>query len=149
MRYLVDNPGPSYLRLGKAGEPVFHLSPPEVSRGCWIRVRNGNEERVLLTTGAVLQIAMERIEQSHFAIYSMPLWSMADKVAQAHALRTRSHVMTIEDHLFDGGFGSWLLEARSADQTLACVVSNIALNSEVCGTVGTQATLNRLGGLTT
>lgn len=148
MRYLVDNPGPSYLRLGKAGEQNFHASPPVVSRGLWIRVRNGDEKRVLLSTGAVMQIAMERKEQSHCAIYSMPLWSMADKLTQADVLRARSEVLTIEDHLIDGGFGSWLLEARAADQTLDCVVSNIALNAEVCGTVGSQATLNRLGGIT-
>lgn len=28
MRYLVGNPGSSYLRLGKAGESNFHIAPP-------------------------------------------------------------------------------------------------------------------------
>jgi transketolase len=149
MRYLVENPGPSYLRLGKAGEPNFHPAPPDVAPGRWLRVRDGDEHRVLLSTGAGMQIAMERSAHAHHAVYSMPLWSMANKPAQAEALRTRVEVLTIEDHLQDGGFGSWLLEARAADPALDCIVRPIALSPEVCGTVGSQATLNRLGGLTT
>jgi transketolase len=148
MRYLVANPGPSYLRLGKAGEPNFHSEPPHVSPGRWLRVREGDERRVLLSTGAGMQIAMDRVTNADRAVYSMPLWSMAEKPAQCELLRNRAEVLTIEDHLQDGGFGSWLLEARAADTTLNCIVRPIALTPEVCGTVGSQAMLNRLGGIT-
>lgn len=148
MRYLVENPGPSYLRLGKVGETNFHATPPDVAPGRWLRVRDGDEQRVLLSTGAGMQIAMERAAQADCAVYSIPLWSMADKLMQVDQLRTRVEVLTIEDHLYDGGFGSWLLEARAVDPTLACIVRPIALSPEVCGTVGSQVTLNRLGGLT-
>jgi transketolase len=148
MRYLVENPCPSYLRLGKAGEPNFHVEPPDVAPGRWLRVRKGDELRILLSTGAGMQVAMERAIYSDRAVYSMPLWSMAEKQAQCEFLRNRVEVLTIEDHLQDGGFGSWLLEARAADDTLNCILRPIALNSEVCGTVGSQVTLNRLGGIT-
>ena len=150
MRYLVENPGPSYLRLGKAGEPNFHAAPPELAPGRWLRVRDGAEDRVLLSTGAGLQTAMDlaaRPDHADRAIYTMPMWSMADNASQAEALRTRRDVMTVEDHLQDGGFGSWLLEARAMDPTLACAITLRALSPDVCGTVGSQATLNRLGGL--
>ncbi len=148
MRYLVANPGPSYLRLGKAGEPNFHAGPPDVAPGRWLRVRKGDELRVLLSTGAGMQIAMERLTHTDLAVYSMPLWSMAEKPAQCELLRNRAEVLTIEDHLQDSGFGSWLLEARAADTTLNCIVRPIALSAEVCGNVGSQAMLNRLGGIT-
>ncbi len=147
MRYLVSNPGPSYLRLGKAGEPNFHAEPPDVTPGRWLRVRNGDEQRVLLSTGAGLQIAMERTSHRDRAVYSMPLWSMAAKTSQNELLRDRTEVATIEDHLQDGGFGSWLLEVRATDPSLNCIVRPIALSPVVCGTVGSQTTLNRLGGL--
>lgn len=147
MRYLVANPGPSYLRLGKAGEPNFHAGLPDVAPGRWLRVRNGDERRVLLSTGAGMQIAMERETYADLAVYSMPLWSMSEKLAQCELLRARVEVLTIEDHLQDGGFGSWLLEARAADPKMDCIVRTIALSPEVCGTVGSQSTLNRLGGL--
>jgi transketolase len=149
MRYLVENPGPSYLRLGKAGEPNFHSALPVVSPGCWVKLRPGNEQRVLLSTGAGLQIAMDWIKTEEYAdraVYSMPLWSMAVKGTQAEQLSKHKEVLTIEDHLQDGGFGSWMLEARA----LAGISGNVypvALNPDVCGTVGSQTTLNRLGGL--
>lgn len=151
MRYLVANPGPSYLRLGKAGEPCFHVAPPDVAPGRWVTIRPGTSRRALLSTGAALQIAVEWAAKAGYrdhAVHSMPLWSMTDKAAQLEALRMYEEVISLEDHLQDGGFGSWLLEARAQDGTLACVVRPLALSPEVCGTVGSQATLNRVGGLT-
>lgn len=150
MRYLIEYPGPSYLRLGKAGEPNFHAQVPNVAPGHWLRVRDGDERRPMLSTGAGLQIAMDWVAKAEYAdraIYSMPLWSMADKAMQLEALRARSEVLTVEDHLQDGGFGSWLLEACALDPAQDCVVRPIALIPEVCGTVGSQAMMNRLGGL--
>lgn len=150
MRYLVDNPGPSYLRLGKAGEPSFHPEPPEVKPGNWLKVKEGSGKRALLSTGAGLQIAMDWVakeENADRAVYSMPLWSMADKATQIEPLRAHEEVITLEDHLQDGGFGSWLLEAKTMDASLGCVIRPVALSPNVCGTVGSQATLNRLGGL--
>ena len=41
MRYLINNPQPSYLRLGKAGECNIHTSIPVVEPGRWICVRKG------------------------------------------------------------------------------------------------------------
>ena len=38
LRYLVANPQPSYLRLGKNGEPNFHAEVPQVDPGKWIAV---------------------------------------------------------------------------------------------------------------
>jgi transketolase len=149
MRYLVEHPGPSYLRLGKAGEPNFHSDPPQVEPGKWLKVRAGDDKRVLLSTGAGLQIAMDWIKNREYSartVYSMPLWSMVDKMAQTAQLSAHEEVLTIEDHLLDGGFGSWLLEAVALTGTSA-TVRPIALSPEVCGTVGSQSTLNQLGGL--
>lgn len=153
MRYLVENPGPSYLRLGKAGEPNFHAKPPDVAPGRWLPVRSGEGQhdgkRALLSTGAGLQIAMEWWNQPgyrNFDLYTMPLWSMADKPAQAERLAAYSEVVTVEDHLQDGGFGSWLLEARARAGTSG-IVRSMALSPAVCGTVGSQGALNKLGGI--
>ena len=150
MQYLVANPGPSYLRLGKAGEPNFHKKLTELEPGQWIKVRGGSDRQALLTTGAGLGIAMEWVkshEYAHRSAYSIPIWSMKDKIKQIETLRKFVDVITIEDHLQDGGFGSWLLEAKSMDDSLKCRLKIKALNPDVCGTVGSQATLNRLGGL--
>jgi transketolase len=150
VRYLVANPGPSYLRLGKAGEPCFNETLPDLVPGKWLKVRIGHGDRAILSTGAGLQIAMDWVTKEEYvdcAVYSIPLWSMADKTLQASYLRQYVEVLTIEDHLADGGFGSWLLEAKAMDVGVDCLVRPIALSPEVCGTVGSQATLNKLGGI--
>jgi len=150
MRYLVENAGPSYLRLGKAGEPTFHLAQPSIAPGIPLLVKRGDERRAILSTGAGLQIAMDwgkTDEYAAYSIYSMPLWSMADKATQSQFLHAHDEIVTIEDHLLDGGFGSWLLEASATRPELKCRIRPIALTSNVCGTVGTQHTLNKLGGL--
>jgi transketolase len=148
MRYLVENPGPSYLRLGKAGEPTFHVVPPLVKPGKWITVRKGDEKRILLSTGGGLQIAMDAPGYADRSVYSLPLWSMTAKNTQSIQLNNHLEVVTFEDHLYDAGFGSWLLEARAKDDVTNCDIRPIALDPKVCGTVGSQSTLHRIGGLT-
>jgi transketolase len=151
MRWMVANPQPSYLRLGKAGEPNFHSVVPDVEPGRWLVVAEdvNRNDRTLLTTGATLAIAMKRREvaREHLAVHSLPLWSMASKKLQAHQLSRYDQVTTMEDHLQDGGFGSWLLESAISSPELLSRIKVEALDSRVCGTVGSQATLNAWGGL--
>ena len=150
MQYLVENPRPSYLRLGKAGEICFHEQVPIVEPGRWLKISAGNLSEVLLTTGATLGHAMERQSKSKDyrpSVYSLPLWSMETKKLQAPQIACHASVTTLEDHLLDGGFGSWLLESvlesRGAFERLRVE----ALDPRVCGTVGSQSTLNAYGGL--
>jgi transketolase len=145
LRWLVANPGPSYLRLGKAGEPQFHESIPDVSPGAWVRVREGFEAQVMLSTGAALGAAIARADDQ--AVYSLPLWSMGSKSRQAAQLARHQAVMTFEDHLPDGGFGSWLAESVAGTEAAARIVPT-ALSPEICDQVASQAALNRRGGLT-
>jgi transketolase len=153
LRYLVANPQPSYLRIGKAGESVFHAEIPDVAPGRWIPVstKNADPGFALLSTGAALGSAMERAKHdpdyANHAVWSLPLWSMASKPYQPAQIASFDRVVTMEDHLPDGGFGSWLFESISSQPELAMRMRTIALSSDVCGTVGSQAALHRLGGL--
>jgi transketolase len=144
LRWLVANPGPSYLRLGKAGEPQFHETIPHVAPGEWVRVREGFESQVMLSTGAALGAAIARASDE--AVYSLPLWSMAAKGKQESQLARHQAVITFEDHLADGGFGSWLTESVAGTEA-AARIRPIALSPEICDQVASQAALNRLGGL--
>jgi len=152
MRYLVKNPQPSYLRLGKAGEPCIHTIVPDVSPGQWLSVRQrAADAKTFLTTGATLELADKVLKGNaslqDWSLRSMPLWSMRTKAAQVSQLKLFSNVRTVEDHLIDGGFGSWLLEAASAKPELLARVKINALDPKVCGMVGKQSTLNAEGGL--
>ena len=152
MRYLHAHPGPAYLRLGKAGEPPMHPDVPEVSPGTWLPVVvPEGARRTLLTTGAPLALAREwlaRPEWAGYALHAMPLWGMGCKPMQAAQVARWDRVVTVEDHLPDGGFGSWLREAVSIEHPeLNARIRTRALDPVVCGMVGRQETLNRAGGL--
>lgn len=152
MRYLVAHPQPSYLRLGKAGEPCFHERVPEVELGRWLPVAGAETQgaAALLSTGATLGLAMDWHRQAGAqapAVWSLPLWSMASKPMQSAQVRCHAQVTCLEDHLADGGFGSWLLEALASEPELRSRIRTRPLAAEVCGEVGSQAVLNALGGL--
>lgn len=154
MRYLVANPQPSYLRLGKAGEPNFHTAVPDVAPGKWLKVADsvdgGNGRSTLLSTGAAMGIAMgwrNAPQYRQHGVHSMPLWSMASKADQVAIVQLFDVVESLEDHLCDGGFGSWLMEAVVGQVGVQARMHAHALSSNVCGTVGSQAVLNTLGGL--
>lgn len=150
LRHLCHHPGPSYLRLGKAGEPAQHAAPPALEPGRWLPIQPGAGRRALLSTGAALAAALawrERPDHADCAVFSLPLWGMNAKSVQAEQLAAFEETIALEDHLSDGGFGSWLLEAASS-AGLAGRIRLRGLDAAVCGEVGSQATLNRLGGLT-
>lgn len=154
MRYLVGHPQPSYLRLGKAGEQEYHLAVPDVAPGVWLSVaeptNNLPGRSTLLTTGAALGIAMDWLQSPQYRnhhVHSLPLWSMRSKSNQIATVRLFDEVETVEDHLLDGGFGSWLMEAVAGQLGPGNRLLPHALRPEVCGTVGSQKMLNALGGL--
>lgn len=150
MRFLIANPQPSYLRLGKAGEPCFHSGVPSVSPGVWLTIKSGNDNNTLLTTGAPLATANDWIMAGmykNYSLCSLPLWGSSSKQHQESQVIRWKEVVTVEDHLLDGGFGSWMLESLSSAPDLFNRIKVKALSADVCGMVGKQETLTKLGGL--
>ena len=75
-----------------------------------------------------------------YSIASVPIWSEKDRNDISRQLSSYSEIVSIEEHLLAGGFGSFLLECG-----LPC--KPICLDSEVCGAVGTQSFLRENFGL--
>ena len=152
LRYLVEYHGPSYLRLGKSNEFAVQRDVPRIKPGEWYLVHGEREkDKAIVTTGTALEIGfdwMKRPQFAGFSLYSVPVWGMSLKKEQTSWLNLFSQVVTVEDHLVDGGFGSWLLESRSQyNGKLACDIKIVGLDPKVCGTVGSQKVLNCFGGL--
>jgi len=148
MRYLIENPGPSYLRLGKAGESSVHKSVPVVRPGRWLSIYGDNMSKTFLSTGSSLQILHkihDKCLMEGYAIKSMPIWGMNTKKYQSKELQRYANVITVENHLEDGGFGSWMLE--SVDSKLRSRVTIKALDSKICGMVGSESSLHNINGL--
>jgi len=152
LRYLVENPGPSYLRLGKAGEAEIHNEVPQVSPGEWVEVLEPERAEggfTLLTTGAPLATARQWLrdgEYPGYGLFSLPLWGMQLKAGQQAMAARFQQVVTVEDHIADAGFGSWMREALDASGSSCSVISR-ALSADIFGNVGSQKALNSLGGL--
>lgn len=153
MRYLVTHPQPSYLRLGKAGERGLNKEVPDLQPGIWNCIYKSEKTNgeVLLTTGNGLQIAstwIDQINQKEQDLYSLPLWSMSTKMLQAEQIPFNCKaVYTVEDHLMDGGFTSWMLESLIEYPNLISKIRSRSLRAEVCAAVASQNELHSLGGL--
>lgn len=140
--FLLSEGRPAYLRLGKAGEPTFHKSPPNMGVGKWLYISGApSSSRAILSTGANLERAIDLAktdEYSDYAVYSMPLWGRIGRAQQAEMLTRFSHLTVVEDHLADGGFGSWILECANSAGLTNIVIERAGLSDSVLGRVGTQ-----------
>jgi transketolase C-terminal domain/subunit len=76
--------------------------------------------------------------------FRLPMWGMKYKNMQAQQLRHLNSVITREDHLPDGGFGSWMLEALHKYDV---VLRMEALDPKICGMVGSTDYLLNQGKL--
>ena len=131
--------------MGKAGEQCIHSGIPEVYPAKWLSViRGDNRNGTYLSTGATVELVKQMLANNpklkHWLLNSMPLWSMKAKDTQANQVGDFDSIITVEDHLMDAGFGSWLLEAISIRPDLLTRIKIKSLDSTVCGMVGKQST---------
>ena len=149
MENLFLSKGPSYLRLKKAGESNFNKKSNHIKPGIWNRVVNSKNNKIFLSTSGGLKLAFDKLKTNQkyrdYGIFSCPIWGHKFKDIQEKQLQNFEEVITIEDHLLDGGFGSWLRESllkRSSHLKL----KNMALDKKIIGAVGSEEYLLKLGG---
>ncbi|MEM4725081.1 MAG: transketolase C-terminal domain-containing protein, partial [Candidatus Hadarchaeum sp.] len=109
-RAVVDWPGPCYLRLGKAGEPVVHVTPPRFEIGKAIVAREGKDV-ALISTGSALATAMEVAKQLALRNIQAKVVSMCtvkplDEVGLRQIVQETNKVVTMEEHSEIGGLRS-------------------------------------------
>lgn len=107
---IAGHPGPTYLRLGKAGEPTVHATPPDFRLGKAIKVREG-AELTAIATGAMLNpviAAVDALRERGIAVrvLSMHTVKPIDAEAVCAAARETAAILTVEEHRVDGGLGS-------------------------------------------
>jgi transketolase len=148
MDYLIELGKPAYLRLGKSGEPLFHNKDPKMAMGQWLHVSGDpTSKKAILSTGANLVRARKMVSTlryKDYAVYSMPIWGKSGKAAQPKMLQKFSDLTVVEDHLIDGGFGSWILESANAGGIDSSRIELACLSDQVLGRVGTQDFLSSL-----
>ncbi|MGA3050073.1 MAG: transketolase C-terminal domain-containing protein [Terracidiphilus sp.] len=150
-RIVASRPGPAYIRLGKAGEPVVHSKEIDVRYGKAIILREGND-LTLISIGGMLANTVCAADKLAEAGYSVRVVSMPfavpldDAVIQAAAVET-GVILTVEEHGF-GGLGTAVGEsiARSGH---AVTFVPLRLGRTPIKTSGTQEQLRALYGLST
>tara|TARA_B100000963_G_C22566390_1_gene643912 strand:- start:89 stop:988 length:900 start_codon:yes stop_codon:yes gene_type:complete len=142
MKYILKKPQPSYLRLSKSNTRSLHNKIPNLKPGKWLSVFNSKRisKKIFLTTGNVASIAKKLLTEKNFnnySIYSLPLWGMKYKKEQFNQIKKWDKIVVLEDHLEDGGFGSWIKESTNNNKTQTNIISK-SLSNKVIGKVGSE-----------
>jgi transketolase len=106
--------GPTFIRLGKNGDPKLHPAPLADISGA-ITMRGEKSRVVLLSTGHILAAALAACEKLaargvEVRLVSMPTVKPFDHAFVRGLARTADAIFTVEEHSVVGGFGSQVAE---------------------------------------
>jgi transketolase len=110
----VAHDGPSYIRLGKKGEPVIHATQPVLKLGKTIPLRAGTEVAIL-STGNILPVscaAADLLTAKGISVRldSFPSVKPMDEACLKEVFAKYKLVVTIEEHSRIGGLGGAVAE---------------------------------------
>ena len=130
--WLSRNRMPSYLRLGKGGPSNLgedtNWAPPSARR-----LRKGND-RAVLVSGAISSVALEvansisEIEGIESEVWSFPSIKPLDENVVLDLTNRFTCVLTIEEHVQAGGFGSAVSELLSRHAIGGVRIRNLFLD---------------------
>lgn len=143
-----QNPCPLYLRLHKAGDPLLHDQPITVRPGSWLPIyqppssQSEDQDCCVLVIGALSAKIVSILKDCAASIsaFSIPLWGQPVSEEFAIHLRKFRRIISVEDHLLPGGFGSWLLEL-TASSKCETRIDPVTLPANSVGAVASEATL--------
>lgn len=143
LQHLVGSPGPSYLRIGKAGEP--ELCPGLDMEVGLNRVHgSADADLAIVATGSILSEALAAAGEMdrEVAVYSLPLVApLTSEVLEP--LWNHRGIVTLEEHVRDGGIGE-LLAARRPEGVRQSLLS---VKGDRCNVVGSQQVLREVHGI--
>jgi transketolase len=150
LRYLFKNPQSSYLRLDRSLNINSIKKVPVVKPGKWIFYKNKKSKNIIISTGTVAANCESILKsKSSYNWATIPMWSMKSKRLQFKNIKKYNNIITIENHLQDGGFGSWLNESLAQEKNNYSKTSIISkfLSPKIVGKVGNEDYLNKKYGI--
>ncbi|MEM7576713.1 MAG: transketolase C-terminal domain-containing protein [Planctomycetota bacterium] len=150
--------GPTYIRLGKKGEPPIHADVPTLKPATWITMPDGSDspDVELLSCGTVLPVAIDAAERLRSQGLGVALRSCVsvkplDPSALEQAFTRSRLVVTLEEHSTQTGFGSAVAEWK-ADRELTAPLSagllRLGTPDVFLHRTGSQAYARKITGLT-
>ena len=110
-------PHPLYIRLAKGGDPIVSKSELGFEIGKGIKLKNPGEV-IFVTTGITTQIALKTSEllakeSIHSGVFHMHTIKPFDYDGLLEVSESAKLVVTIEEHVLNGGLGSAVIEVFS------------------------------------
>jgi transketolase len=151
VREFVSRPGPSYLRLGRGGEPILHTQALASLPVGPIRMRDG-DAIALVSTGAVLAqvlAAADRLAEEGLTVrvLSLPLLKPLDEDGVIAEIRGLRLVATIEEHSLIGGLRDTLAPIFASHRDMPRLISFGVKDGATKGVILDQANMLRHCGL--
>lgn len=144
MSFIFNDKSPKYLRLRKTGEDNFNFNEQLQAPGHWNNISNTKSKKIFLSTGYGLKLAIDLVKNNQvyndFGVYSCPIWGAKYSYLQRGLANRFDEIITMEDHLLYGGFGSWILETVK-EKKIATKISNGFIDSSIIGRVGSESYL--------
>jgi transketolase len=147
---LATHPGPCYLRLGKAKEPVVHESTPNFELGKALTVRPGRDV-TLISTGGMLGECTDvarRLEAHGIdtRVLSMHTVKPLDSRAVLRAARETGCIVTVEEHKVIGGLGSAVADVLAESQMRLPRFHRFGVPDRLYHEIGSQMYLRQMAG---
>ena len=152
MREALHLDGPTYIRLGKKGEPAVHSAVPNLKLGKADTLQPG-DDICLLGVGNALKLAMETaaaLKEKGVSVRVVSLHTIKplDTELLTEVFSKCKTVAVVEEHSVIGGASSAVAEWAAGQWKLKARLVSCALEDRFYHHAGTQAQLRVEGGLT-
>lgn len=151
----VTHQGPMYIRLGKAGEQVFH--PQEIQDyhlGDLLPILDKGAETLVLTSGSILASLMESVETKalNYDVWTIPVVKPLNATQLCQLAENRRQIIIVEENQKSAGIGSAIIEVLSDAYNNGLLktypkIQRIAINDEFLEVAGSQRYLQQTAGL--
>ena len=148
--WALQNKGPVYLRLGKAGEPILHKTTGNIQFGKASLLKKGSDATIF-TTGAIANIALEianLLERKNISIriYSIHTIKPLDSKTILLAAKETHNIFSLEEHSIIGGLGSAISEVIAENST-GVTFKRFGVPDKFTTKIGMQAFMRKVNGL--
>jgi len=153
MMSTLEWPHPIYIRLAKGGDKIVSDAKNGFELGKSIQMRDG-KDGIFVTTGVMAQLALETAEVLHtrgleIGVLHVHTIKPFDTEGVIKAIENVGAVVTVEEHIVNGGLGSTLLEVCSEHRPdLLQKISRVGIPDKFATEYGSQSSLLKHWGIT-
>jgi len=122
IRVAAGTPGPFYIRLGRQSTPLVHSNGYQFTLGKAVSIRQGFDATII-ANGVMVATALDAAESLSLQgiecrVLNMPTLKPLDAEAIILAARETGSIVTVEEHLQQGGLGSRVAQVVVQNQPI-------------------------------